>query len=89
MAFLSNINPTDLPLVNDPDCKLPWEDFGETSKDSNVGIVLLIVLLLTLFFDTFLVATILLHDDLRKKARISGHILEVVIFSHFRGSTFS
>jgi hypothetical protein len=78
MALLSNINPTDLPLVNDTDCKLPWEDFGETSKDSNVGIVLLIVLLLTLFFDTFLVATILLHDDLRKK-RVNLFMISICI----------
>ena len=67
-------NETEPSLANDTDCKLPWEDFVETHK-SNVDIVILICLLLILFFDTFLISMILLHDDLRKKARISGFIL--------------
>ena len=81
-------NHTDPSLANDTDCKLPWVDFVETKK-SNVDIVILICLLLTLFFDTFLIAIILLHDDLRKKVRLSGCILAVVIFLHFRELTSS
>ena len=65
---------------NETNCELPWEDYVETSEDSNVDIVILVCILLTLFFDTFLIAIILLHDDLRKKVRISGYILEVTIF---------
>ena len=51
------LNHTDPSLANDTDCKLPWVDFVETKK-SNVDIVILICLLLTLFFDTFLIAII-------------------------------
>ena len=61
------------------ECKLPWVDFVENSN-SNVGNVVLICLLLTCLFDTFLTAIILLHDDLRKKARISEYDLVVIIF---------
>ena len=53
-------------------CTLPWIDLVETDKESNaISVVILICLLLTLLFDTFLIAIILLHDDLRRKARIS------------------
>ena len=49
-----------------------WIDLVETDKESNaISVVILICLLLTLLFDTFLIAIILLHDDLRRKARIS------------------
>ena len=97
MAFSANVtlwsasdspNHIDPSLENDMDCKLPWVDFVETKK-SNIDIVILICLLLTLFFDTFLFAIILLHDDLRKKTTISGCILAVVIFLHFRELTSS
>ena len=97
MALLANVtlwsasdspNHTDSSLANDTDCKLPWVDFVETKK-SNVDIVILICLLLTLFFDTFLIAIILLHDDLRKRARLCGCILAVVMFLHFRELTSS
>ena len=47
-------------------------DLVETDKESNaISVVILVCLLLTLLFDTFLIAIILLHDDLRRKARIS------------------
>ena len=52
-------------------CTLPWIDLVETDKESNaISVVILVCLLLTLLFDTFLIAIILLHDDLRRKARI-------------------
>ena len=56
-------------LTNETGCKLPWVDFVEETETS-VDVVILICLLLTLLFNIFLVGIILLHDDLRKKARI-------------------
>ena len=71
-------------------CTLPWIDLVETDKESNaISVVILVCLLLTLLFDTFLIAIILLHDDLRRKARISWCNLKNGIFFYFRGSTFS
>ena len=86
----TNLRPTsetDLSLSNDTECNLPWEDFVETAE-THVDIFILVCLLLTLIFDTFLIAIILIHDDLRKKARLSKW---KVIISHslFRGSTTS
>ena len=97
MALSSNVtlwtnsnvfNQTDLSMANDTDCKFPWEDFVEM-HDSNIDIVVLIAFLLILFFNTFLIAIILLHDHLRKKASISGHISEVTIFLQIEGLTCS
>ena len=56
-------------LTNQTGCNLPWVDFVEEGGTS-VDLVILICLLLTLLFDIFLIAIIILHDDLRKKARI-------------------
>jgi len=81
MEDLSNsdvFNKTEPSLENATDCKLPWKDYVETSKDSNVDIVILICLLLTLFFDTFLIAIILAHDDLRKK-RVNLFMISICI----------
>lgn len=55
--------------ANDRKCSLPWEDFVESNPDTDVDIPILICLLLTLVFDTILVAIILLHQNLRKKVR--------------------
>jgi len=71
-------NQSEPPLENDMDCKLPWEDYVETNKDSKVDIVILVCLLLTLFFDTFLIAIILAHDDLRKK-RVNLFMMSICI----------
>merc|ERR1711963_428061 len=71
-------NQSEPPLENDMDCKLPWEDYVETNKDSKVDIVILVCLLLTLFFDTFLIAIILAHDDLRK-TRVNLFMISICI----------
>ena len=70
----SNVfNQTDPSLANDTDCKLPWEGFAEM-HDSNIDIVNGIAILLILFFNTFLIGIILLHDHLRKKASGKNNI---------------
>ena len=66
-------NQTDPSLANDTDCKLPWEGFAEM-HDSNIDIVNGIAILLILFFNTFLIGIILLHDHLRKKASGKNNI---------------
>ena len=53
-------------LTNHSGCKLPWVDYVE-ENDTNVDLVILVCLLLTLLFDTFLIAIILAHEDLRKQ----------------------
>ena len=53
-------------LTNHSGCKLPWVDYVE-ENDTNVDLVILVCLLLTLLFDIFLIAIILAHDDLRKQ----------------------
>ena len=84
-------NQTKPSLGNDTDCKLPWENFLETSNSNSHLLkgVTLVSLLLILVFDTFLIAIILLNDHLRKKASISGHISEVTIFLQIEGLTCS
>ena len=58
-------------LANDKECNLPWEDFVEKHPESDVDVPILVCLLLTLVFDTLLVAIILLHDELRKRVKIT------------------
>ena len=53
-------------LTNHSGCKLPWVDYVE-ENDTNVDLVILVCLLLTLLFDIFLIAIILAHEDLRKQ----------------------
>ena len=55
-------------LTNHTGCKLPWVDYVE-ENDTNVDLVILVCLLLTLLFDIFLIAIILAHDDLRKQVK--------------------
>ena len=55
-------------LTNHSGCKLPWVDYVE-ENDTNVDLVILVCLLLTLLFDIFLIAIILAHDDLRKQVK--------------------
>ena len=54
-------------MLNTSDCQQPWEDFVET-KETKLDIFIFICLSLTIVFDTFLVAIVLLRSDLRKKA---------------------
>ena len=53
-------------MTNHTGCKLPWVDYVE-ENDTNVDLVILVCLLLTLLFDIFLIAIILAHEDLRKQ----------------------
>ena len=69
MANKTGILSETLFLANDRNCNPPWEDFVEANPDTDVDIPILICLLLTLVFDTILVAIILLHQNLRKKVR--------------------
>ena len=55
-------------LTNHSGCKLPWVDYVE-ENDTNVDLVILVCLLLTLLFDIFLIAIILAHEDLRKQVK--------------------
>ena len=54
-------------MLNTSDCQLPWEDFVET-KETKLDIFIFTCLILTIVLDTFLIAIVLLHSDLRKKA---------------------
>ena len=58
-------------LANDKECNLPWEDFVEKHPEADVDLPILVCLLLTLVFDTLLVAIILLHEELRKRVKIT------------------
>ena len=74
ITLWSNSDVFNLPLENDTDCRDFVEDYV-AMHDSNIDIIVFIAYLLILFFNTFLIAIILLNDHLRKKASISGHIL--------------
>ena len=63
----STITSTSDKMLNTSDCQLPWEDFVET-KETKLDIFIFICLILTIVLDTFLIAILLLHSDLRKKA---------------------
>merc|ERR1711963_1231828 len=77
-GFPGVFNQTEPSLENKTDFEVLQKDYVETSKDSNVDIVILACILLTLFFDTFLIVLILLHDDLRKK-RVNLFMISICI----------